>query len=46
MSKNIHIKKVIEDQYVLIIYFRIRQEVNDEIQKSIYYIKDELQISI
>ena len=46
MSKITHIKKVIEDQYVFRIYFNVGQEVNDEIQKSIYYIKDELQNSI
>ena len=39
-------RKVIEDQYVFRIYFNVGQEVNDEIQKSIYYIKDELQNSI
>ena len=27
-------------------HFRVRQEFNEEIQTSIYYIKDELQISI
>ena len=39
-------KKVIEYQYVFRIHFKVRQEVNDEIQISISYIKDELQISI
>ena len=39
-------KKVIEDQYVFWIYFKVRQGVNDEIQTSISYIKYELQIYI
>ena len=39
-------KKVIEDQYVFRSEFKIRQEVNDGIQTSISYIKDELQNSI
>ena len=46
MSKITHMKKVIEDQYVFRSEFRFRQEVNDEIQTSIFYIKDELQNSI
>ena len=46
MSKVTHMKKVIEDQYVFRGDFRVRQEVNDEIQTIISYIKDELQISI
>ena len=37
-------KKVIEDKYVLRRDFRVRQEVNYQIQTSIYYIKDEIQI--
>ena len=45
MSKIIHMKKVIEYQYVFKRDFRVRQEVNDEIQTSISYIKDKLQIS-
>ena len=44
--KITHMKKVIEDQYVFRRDFKVIQEVNDEIQTSIYYIKDELQISI
>ena len=36
-------KKVIEDQYVFRSDFKVRQDVNDEIQTSISYIKDELQ---
>ena len=39
-------KKVIEDLNVFRKYFRVRQEVSDEIQTSIYFIKDELQTSI
>ena len=39
-------KKVIENQYVFRGDFKVRQEVNDEIQTSISYIKDELQNSI
>ena len=39
-------KKVIEDQYVFRRYFKVRQEVSIEIQTIIYFIKDELQISI
>ena len=35
-------KKVIEDMNVFGKYFRARQEVSDEIQTSIYFIKDEL----
>ena len=36
-------KKVIENQYVFRGDFKVRQEVNDEIQTSISYIKYELQ---
>ena len=39
-------KKVIEYQYVFRRGFRVRQEVNDEIQRIISYIKDELQSPI
>ena len=39
-------KKVIEDKYVFRRYFKVRQEVNYEIQTSISYIEDEIQISI
>ena len=39
-------KRVVEYQYVFIIYFKVRQEVNDEIQTSISYIRYELQNSI
>ena len=39
-------KKLIEDMNVFRKYFRVRQKVSDEIQKSIYFIKDELQTSI
>ena len=39
-------EKVIEDQYVFKRYFKVRQEINDEIQTSISFIKDELQIYI
>ena len=46
MSEIIHMKKVIEYQYVFKRDFRVRQEVNDGIQTSIFYIKDELQNSI
>ena len=46
MSKVTHMKKVIEDQHVFRGYFKVRQEVNDEIQTIISYIKYELQIFI
>ena len=46
MSKITHMKKVIEYRYVFRRYFKVRQEVNDEIKTSISYIKYELQISI
>ena len=46
MSKINHTKKVIEDLNVFRKYFRLRQEVSDEIQTSIYFIRDELQNSI
>ena len=36
-------KKVIEDLNVFRKYFRVRQEVSDEIQTSISFIKAELQ---
>ena len=39
-------KKETEDQYVFRIYFKVKQEGNDEIQTSISYIKYQLQISI
>ena len=39
-------KKVIEYQYVFRRYFRVKQEVNDEIQISFSYIKDDIQNSI
>ena len=45
MSKINNMKKVIDDLNVFRKYFRVRQEVSDEIQTSIYFIKDELQIS-
>ena len=44
MSKITHLKKLFEDQYVFRKYFKVRQEVSDEIKTSISYIKDELQI--
>ena len=46
MSKTNHTKKIIEDLNVFRKYFWVRQEVIDEIQTSIYFIKDELQNSI
>ena len=39
-------KKVIEDLDVFRSDFRVRQEVSDEIQTSIYFIKYKLQTSI
>ena len=39
-------KKVIEYLNMFRIYFRVRQEVIDEIQTRNYFIKDELQTSI
>ena len=39
-------KRVIEDMNVFKNDFRVRQEVSDEIQKNISFIKDELQTSI
>ena len=41
-----HMKKLIEDSNVFRKYFRVRQEVSDEIQTSIPFIKYELQTSI
>ena len=46
MSKIYHMKKVIEDMNVFRKYFRFRQDVSDELQKSIYFIKYELQTSV
>ena len=46
MSKINNTKKIIEDMNVFRKDFRVRKEVSDEIQRSISYIKDELQISI
>ena len=46
MSKINHMKKVSEDMNVLRKYFWVRQEVSDEIQTIISFIKDELQTSI
>ena len=46
MSKTNNMKKVIEDMNVFRKYFRVRQEVSDEIQKNVSFIKDELQTSI
>ena len=46
MSKINHTKKVIEDLNVFRKYFRVRQDVSDEIHKSISFIKDEFQTSI
>ena len=43
MSKITHTKKVIEDKYMFRSDFKVRQEVNDETQTSISYIKDDLQ---
>ena len=43
MSIINHMKKVIEDMNVFRRYFKVRQEVSDEIQTSISFIKDELQ---
>ena len=45
MSKITYTKKVIENQYVFRGDFKVRQEVNDEIQTSISYIKYELKNS-
>ena len=39
-------KKVIEELNIFRTYFRVRQEVSDEIQASISFIKYELQTSI
>ena len=44
--QNHSYEEVDEDQYVFRRYFRVRQEVNDEIKTIICFIKDELQISI
>ena len=46
MSKINHIKKVIEDMNLFRKYFRVRQEVSDEIKTRIYFIKHELQTYI
>ena len=46
MSKINHMKKLIEDLNVFRKYFRVKQEVSDEIQTCISFIKYELQTSI
>ena len=46
MSKIYHKKKVIEDLNIFRMYFRARQDVIDEIQANIYFIKYEIQTSI
>ena len=46
ISKINHMKKVIEDLNIFEWYFRVRQEVSDEIQTSISFIKYDLQTSI
>ena len=46
MSKSTLMKKVIDEQNVFRSEVMVRKEVNDEIKRSISYIKDELQISI
>ena len=46
MLKITDMRKVIEDKYTFRRYFKVRQEVIDEIQTIISYIKDELQIFI
>ena len=46
MSKINHMKKVMEDMNILRKYFGVRQEVSDDIQTSISFIKYELQKSI
>ena len=46
MSKIYPMKKVLEDLNVYREYFRARQDVSDEIQTKIPFIKDELQTSI
>ena len=46
MSKITHMKKVIKDRYMFRSDFKFIQEVNDEMQTSIFYIKDQLQNSI
>ena len=46
MPKSHHMKKVINDLNIFRKYFRVRQDVSDGIQTSIYFIKDELQTLI
>ena len=46
MSKIHHVKKLFEDLNVFRKYFRVRQDVSDEIQRNIYFIKNEIQTSI
>ena len=46
MSKIYHMKKVIEILNVFRKYFRFRQDVSGEIQRTISLIKDELQTVI
>ena len=46
MYKINHMKKLIEDLDFFRTYFRVRQEVSDEIQTNISFIKYELQNSI
>ena len=46
MSKSTIMKKVSDEKNVFRSEVMVRKDINDEIQRSISYIKDELQISI
>ena len=46
MSKINHMKKVIEDVNIFRKYFRVKEDISDENQTSISFIKYELQTSI
>ena len=46
LTKITTIKEVIDEKKVFRSEIMVRKEVNDEIQRSIYFIKDELQIFI
>ena len=45
MSKSTLTKKVIDEQNVFRSEVMVRKDINDEIQRSVSYIKDEIQIS-
>ena len=46
MTKTIIMKKVSDEKKLLKSEVMVRKDTNDEVQRSIYYIKDEIQTSI